>query len=143
MTVTQVRRPGASAFARGLTRAVGFAFYLLAVQALLTAAVGISVFLSGRIASDLILPAASIVLAGAYVAVGYHLRRYHLWARNFAFAFASISLIAFPVGTGLGLVIVACLVNANRAGIFPSLRRAVPEEPLLRFEPELVAEQAV
>ena len=38
---------------------------------------------------------------------------------------------------------VAAVAYASRAGIFPKLRRADPEEsPLLRFEPELVAEQA-
>src|SRR5262245_36539743 len=144
MTVTRVQRPGALAFARRLVQAVGFVFYLLAVQALLTAAVGISVFWSGRIASDLILPTASALLAAAYAAVGYHLRRHYLWARNFAFAFAAVSLFAFPVGTGLGLVIVGCLVNASRAGVFPSMRQvAADEDPLLRLEPELVPEQAV
>jgi len=144
MTVTRVQRPGAPAFARRLVQAVGFVFYLLAVQAVLTAAVGISVFWSGRIASDLILPTASTLLAAAYAAVGYHLRRHHLWARNFAFAFAAVSLFAFPVGTGLGLVIVGCLVNASRAGVFPSMRQEMAEEePLLRLEPELVPERAV
>ena len=46
-----------------LMQAVGFVFYLLAVQALMTAAVGISVFWSARTASDLLLPAISLVLA--------------------------------------------------------------------------------
>ncbi len=144
MTVTRVRRPSEARFARRLIQAVGFLFYLLAVQALLTAAVGISVFWSGRVASDLILPGISFVLAAAYSVVGYHLRRHRLWARNFAFAFAGIGSLAFPVGTGVGLLIMGCLASASRARVFPSLRRPGAEEsPLLRFEPELAVEQAV
>lgn len=126
-----------------LVRVAGFVFYLLAVQALLTAAVGAGVFFSSRSAPDLALPAVSFVLACAYVLVGYNLRRHRLWARNFAFAFAAFSLVAFPVGTGVGLLIVACVASANRAGAFPGMRRETREEfPLIRFEPELVAEQA-
>jgi hypothetical protein len=144
MTVTRVWRPREARSARRLIQAVGFIFYLLAVQALLTAAVGISVFWSGRIASDLILPGISVVLAAAYSVVGYHLRRHRLWARNFAFAFAGIGSLAFPVGTGVGLLIMGCLASANRARVFPSLRRPAPgESPLLHFDPELVVEQAV
>lgn len=143
MTLSRVGRPKSARSARRLVQVAGFIFYLLAVQALVTAGVGVQVFLTSRSAPDLLLPAASLLLACAYVLVGYHLRRYRLWARNFAFAFASISLFAFPIGTGLGLVIVVCAASANRARVFPSLRRrAAGEEPLLRFEPEFVPEQA-
>jgi hypothetical protein len=143
MTVTRVRRDPTQVAAR-LMQAVGFVFYLLTVQALMTAAVGISVFWSARTASDLLLPAISLVLAGTYAMVGYHLRRHRLWARNFAFAFAVISILAFPVGTGIGLFMMAAVAYASRAGIFPTMRRAAPEEsPVLRFEPELVPERAI
>jgi hypothetical protein len=145
MTLTRVGRPASASSARRLVQAGGFIFYLLAVQAVVTAGVGVQVFLSSRSASDLLLPGASFLLACSYALVGYHLRRYRLWARNFAFAFAGIGLFAFPIGTGLGLVIVACVASANRAGVFPSLRRrgAGDESPLLTFEPELAAERAV
>jgi len=143
MTVTRAKRDGAHV-SRRLVQVVGFLFYLLAVQALVTAAVGLSVFWTARKASDLALPAISLVLAGSYAAIGYHLRRYRLWARNFAFALAGVSLLAFPVGTGLGLVVVAALAYASRAGLFPSLRQAKPDEsPLLRFEPDLAGERAL
>ena len=128
---------------RTLVHVAGFVFYLLTVQAVLTGAVGVSVFAANRNASDLALPAISFLLAGSYVLVGYHLRRHRLWARNFAFAFAAFSLLAFPVGTGVGVFIVACLAAGNRAGVFPRLRQTPREEfPLIRFEPELVPEQA-
>ncbi len=128
---------------RALVQIAGLVFYLLAVQAAMTAAVGTGVFAASRKASDLALPAVSFLLACSYLLVGYHLRRHRLWARNFAFAFAAFSLLAFPVGTGVGLFIVACVAGANLAGVFPGMRRAVREEyPLIRFEPELVAEQA-
>lgn len=145
MTLTRVGRPGSARSARRLVQAAGFIFYLLAVQAVATAGVGVQVFLSSRSAPDLLLPGASFLLACSYAFVGYHLRRYRLWARNFAFAFAGIGLFAFPIGTGLGLVIVACVASANRARVFPSLRRraAGDESPLLTFEPELAAERAV
>jgi len=140
MTVTRVKRP--AHFARRMVQVAGFIFYLLAVQALVTAAVGLSLFLPSRNGADLLLPAASFLLACAYALVGYHLRRYSLWARNFAFAFAGLALFAFPIGTGLGLIIVGCVASANRARVFPSLRRPRPgESPLLRFEPELAAER--
>ena len=143
MTVTRVRREPTQVAGR-LMQTVGFVFYLLAVQALMTAAVGVSVFWSARTASDLVLPAISLVLAGTYAVVGYHLRRHRLWARNFAFAFAVISLLAFPLGTGIGLFVMAAVAFASRAGIFPRMRRAEPEEsPVLRFEPELVPERAM
>ena len=124
MTLLQVGRPRSSRLARRMVQAAGLVFYLLGVQALMTAGVGASVFLSSRSGPDLVLPVASFVLACAYVLVGYHLRRHRLWARNFAFAFAGITLFAFPLGTGLGLLIVGCLASANRARLFPSLRRA-------------------
>jgi hypothetical protein len=145
MTLTRVGRPGSARSARHLVQAAGFIFYLLAVQALVTAGVGIQVFLSSRSGQDLLLPAVSLLLACAYALVGFHLRRYRLWARNFAFAFAGISLFAFPVGTGLGLVIVGCVTAASLARVFPSLRRqsAEDESPLLRFEPDLAAGRAV
>jgi hypothetical protein len=141
MTVTRVARR--APVARRFVQAAGFIFYLLSAQALLTAAVGLSVFMSTRSGPDLWLPAASVLLAVAYTAVGYHLRRRRLWARNFAFAFAGVSAFAFPVGTGLGLIILGLLVSANRARVFPTLRRTPAPTPLLRFEPELVAEQAI
>lgn len=145
MTVTQAGRPSNGRTARRVVQVAGFVFYLLAAQALVTAGVGAHVFYSGGSASDLLLPALSAVLAAGYAVVGYNLRRYRLWARNFAFAYAGISLFAFPIGTGLGLLVVVGLAAANRAGVFPSLRRrpakAGEEFPLLRFEPELVPEQ--
>jgi hypothetical protein len=126
-----------------LVRVAGFVFYLLTVQAALTGAIGLGVFAASHKTADLALPAVSFLLAGSYALVGYHLRRQRLWARNFAFAFAAFSLFAFPVGTGVGLFIVACVAAGNRAGVFPRLRRAPLEEyPLIRFEPELVVEQA-
>jgi hypothetical protein len=144
MTLKRVGRPGTARSARRLVQVAGFIFYLLSVQALVTAGVGVQVFLNTRSAPDLMLPAASLLLACAYALVGFHLRRYRLWARNFAFAFAGISIFAFPIGTGLGLVIVICTASANLARVFPSLRRrAADESPLLRFEPELVPERAV
>ncbi len=128
---------------RTLVHVAGFVFYLLAVQAALTGAVGVGVFAASRKAPDLALPAVSFLLAVSYALVGYHLRRHRLWARNFAFAFAAFSLFAFPVGTGVGLFIAACVAGGNRAGVFPRLRRPSREEyPLIRFEPELVPEQA-
>jgi hypothetical protein len=141
MTVTQLAPRADARFALALVQIGGFIFYLLALQALLTAAVGVSVFWSTRSAWDLLLPAASVLLAAAYVAVGYSLRRHGLWARNFAFAFATVSLFAFPFGTAVGLAIAGCVASGNRAGLFPSLRRASPEAgPLLRFEPEFAPE---
>lgn len=128
---------------RALVHVAGFVFYLLAVQAVLTGAVGVSVFAASRETSDLALPAVSFLLAASYALVGYHLRRQRLWARNFAFAFASFTLVVFPVGTAVGLFIVACVAAGNRAGVFPRLRRGARDEnPLIRFEPELVPEQA-
>lgn len=134
-----------------LVQAAGLIFYLLAVQALLTAGVGLYVYLSGGSSSDLLLPATSAVLAACYAVVGYFLRRYRVWARNFAFAFAAVSLFAFPGGTILGVLVVLCIDRANRGRVFPTRRRTVPaaasaaeiqeEAVVLRFEPELVAER--
>ena len=134
-----------------LVQAAGLIFYLLAVQALLTAGVGLDVYFSGGSASDLLLPATSAVLAACYAVVGYFLRRYRVWARNFAFAFAAMSLFAFPVGTILGVLVVLCIDRANRVRVFPTRRRPAPaavspaaeileEAAVLRFEPELAAE---
>jgi hypothetical protein len=146
MTVTRVKRDATHVAGR-LMQAVGFVFYLLAVQALMTAAVGISVFWSDRSASDLVLPGISLVLMGTYAAVGYHLRRLRLWARNFAFAFGAISLLAFPFGTGLGIFVMAAVGYASRVGVFPKLRRPAPEDAMVlrfeSFEPELVPERAL
>ncbi len=149
MTLKPAGRPPSDRIARRMVQFAGFVFYLLSVQALVTAGVGVHVFVTGGSAQDLLLPCMSGILACCYVLVGFHLRRYRLWARNFAFAFAGTSVFAFPVGTGLGLVIVGLVAGANRARLFPQLRRhpaaaeAVEEEwPLLRFEPELFPEQA-
>lgn len=146
MTLKSVGRPSNDRMARRLVQVAGFVFYLLSVQALVTVGVGVHVFFSGGSAQDLLLPTMSGILACCYALVGFHLRRYRLWARNFAFAFAGISLFAFPIGTGLGLVIVGCVAGASRARVFPQMRRrpaASKEEwPLLRFEPELAPEQA-
>ncbi len=149
MTLKPAGRIASDRLARRMVQFAGFVFYLLSVQALVTAGVGVHVFLTGGSAQDLLLPCMSGILACCYVLVGFHLRRYRLWARNFAFAFAGISLFAFPMGTGLGLVIVGLVAGANRAHVFPRLRRysaaaePVEEEwPLLRFEPELLPEQA-
>jgi hypothetical protein len=125
-----------------LVHVAGFVFYLLAVQAVLTGVVGVGVFSASHKASDLALPAVSFLLAASYALVGYHLRRQRLWARNFAFAFAAFSLIAFPIGTGIGLFIVVCVAGGNRAGVFPRLRRGKRDEyPMIRFDPELVPER--
>lgn len=130
-----------------LVQAAGLIFYLLAMQALLTAGVGLNVYFSGRSSADLWLPATSALLAACYAVVGYFLRRYRVWARNFAFAFALVSLFAFPVGTVLGVLVVLCIGSANRGAVFLPRRRtppiaapavAIEEEALvLRFEPEL------
>lgn len=128
---------------RMLVHVAGFVFYLLAVQAVMTGMVGLGVFAESHKTADLALPAVSFLLAVSYALVGYDLRRQRLWARNFAFAFAAFSLFAFPVGTGVGLFIVVCVAVGNRAGVFPRLRRVPREEyPLIRFEPDLVPEQA-
>jgi hypothetical protein len=129
--------------ARRLVQTAGLVFYLLAVQGIFTAGVGVYVYLQGGNADDLVLPASGGVLALCYAFVGYNLRRYRLWARNFAFVLAAIGLFFFPVGTVLGAGLVVCLERANRAGLFPSPvpPQASPEAeeaaPLLRFEPDL------
>jgi hypothetical protein len=146
MTVTQAGRSSNDRTGRRLVQVAGFIFYLLAVQAAVTTGVGAHVYFTGGGRAALVLPILSSILAAGYAVVGFHLRRYRLWARNFAFAYAAITLFAFPIGTGLGLLIVGCVAGANRYGVFPSLRRRpaapVEEFPLLRFEPELAAEQA-
>src|SRR5262245_52491480 len=149
MTLTQVGRTSEIRSARRLVQIAGFIFYVLAVQGLCTAGVGIYVFLQGGSARDLILPLTGGLLALCYAAAGYFLRRYRLWARNFAFAFAAVGLFFFPVGTVLGSLIVVCIDRANRAGLFPSRRapQAPPTEveestPLLTLEPDLSAETA-
>ncbi len=127
-----------------LVQAAGLIFYLLAVQALVTAGVGLHVYFSGGSRSDLLLPATSAVLAACYAVVGYFLRRYRVWARNFAFAFSAVSLFAFPVGTILGVLVALCIDRANRVRVFPTRRRAAEiqeEAVVLRFEPELAAER--
>jgi hypothetical protein len=103
---------------RILARIAGLVFYLFAAQALLTAAVGLEVYFGGGSAADLLLPAASVMLAGCYAFVGFFLRRYRVWARNFAFAFSAVILFAFPYGTALGSFVVLCVVLANRADAF-------------------------
>lgn len=149
MTVSRAGRAWEVRSGRRFVQAAGLIFYLLAAQGLLAAGVGIHVFLSGGSAHDLVLPLSGGVLAVCYVLVGFHLRRCRLWARNFAFAFAAISLFAVPVGTVLGALIVVCIDRANRAGLFPERRGRVPkpvpilaaeeDAPLLRFEPELAS----
>jgi hypothetical protein len=132
---------------RRFVQAAGLIFYGLAAQGLLTAGVGWYLFIDAESGRDLLLPATGAILAVCYACVGYQLRRHRLWARNFAFAFAGISLFAFPVGTILGAVIVLCLDRGNRAGVFPRQRQPVPaipaaaaaeSAPTLPFEPGLV-----
>ena len=150
MTATRARRIPESEVegARRLVQTAGLVFYLLAVQGVFTAGVGLYVYLQGGNADDLVLPLSGGVLAACYAFVGYHLRRYRLWARNFAFVLAAIGVFFFPVGTVLGAGLVVCLERANRAGLFPSPAplQAVPEveeaAPLLRFEPDLSPESA-
>lgn len=151
MTLTQAGRAREFRNARRLVQAAGLIFYLLAVQGVAAAGVGAHVYFSGGSVQDLLLPATGGVLAVCYAIVGFYLRRYRLWARNFAFAFAAVSLFFFPVGTVLGALIVLCIDRANRARVFPSRRRPVPatsaavlEEaaPPLRFEPEIAGVSA-
>jgi len=133
-----------------LLRVAGFIFDLLAVQAVMTAWVGLKGYFASGSSKDLLLPAASALLAGCYSTVGFFLRRRRIWARNFAFAFATVSLFAFPVGTALGALILLCIDRANRAGVFGPRRaapaRVAPAEadaaPVLGFEPELAPEHA-
>lgn len=139
---TEVRR------GRLLLQIAGFIFYLMAVQALMTAGVGLNVYFAGGSSADLLLPAASVLLAGCYVVVGFFLRRCRVWARNFAFAFAAVSLFAFPVGTVLGALVLLFIDGANRARVFPGRIQPAPpvaieeEAPVLRFEPDLATEHA-
>ncbi len=147
---------------RALARIAGLVFYLFGAQALLTAGVGLEVYFGGGSAADLLLPAASVLLAGCYVCVGFYLRRYGLWARNFAFAFSAAIVFAFPYGTAVGAFVVLCIAQANRAGAFgtrpvaaepaqpiskPAPFVAVPavvadEAPLPSFELEFASEHA-
>ncbi len=145
MMLRRIGRPLPACLANRLVQAAGFVFYLLAVQAVVTAGVGVYVYVSEGNGGDLLLPAISLLLAASYAAVGYFVRRHRLWARNFAFAFAAIGLLAFPLGTGLGFFVAVCLAEASRSRVFPALRRpaaAQEESPILRFEPELAAGQA-
>ena len=103
---------------RTLARIAGLVFYLFSAQALLTAGVGLQVYFSGGSAVDLLLPAASVALSVCYGVVGFYLRRYRVWARNFAFAFSAALVFAFPYGTALGAFVVVCLARANRAAAF-------------------------
>ena len=119
---------------RRFVQAAGLIFYGLAAQGLLTAAVGWYLFVDAESPGDLLLPATGAILAVCYACVGYQLRRHRLWARNFAFAFAGISLFAFPVGTVLGGVIALCLDRGNRAGVFPRQRRPMPAVPAVAVE---------
>jgi hypothetical protein len=142
MTITKAGRPAEARDARRLVQAGGLIFYLLALQGLVAFGVGLHVFFGGGNGQDLVLPATGAILAVCYAVVGYFLRRYRLWARNFAFAFAAVSVFAFPVGTVLGSLIVLCIDRANRAGVFPSRPRPAPaatevepDMPLLRFDP--------
>jgi hypothetical protein len=148
MTLTRSGRASDVRNARRLVQAAGLLFYLLSIQGLFTAGVGAYVFLAGGSASDLVLPATGAALAFSYLAVGYFLRRYFVWARNFAFVFSAIGVFFFPVGTVLGSVIMLAIDRANRAGLFPK-RPSLPEPeeaeesaPLLRLEPDLTAESA-
>jgi len=149
MTLTRAGRASEVRNARRLVQGAGLTFYLLAVQGLFTAGVGIYVFLQGGNAQDLLLPASGGILAVCYAVVGFHLRRYRLWARNFGFVFGAIGLFFFPIGTVLGAGMFFCIDRANRAGLFPSRRapQAAPEgeeaTALLRLEAELWAESAV
>ena len=136
---------------RTIARIAGLVFYLFAVQALLTAGVGLEVYFGGGSASDLLLPAASAVLAGCYAFVGFYLRRYRVLARNFAFAFAAAILFAFPYGTALGGFVVLCIALANRFGAFgtrPIAAKAprpivVPAAPFVPIPAVLVGEAPV
>ncbi len=156
MTIQPVNDGGGAPGTRGARRLVqlaGFVFYLLAVQGLFTAGVGAHVYLKGGSAHDLWLPVMGGALAICYVLVGFYLRRYRTSARNFAFAFAAVGLFFFPIGTLLGALIVVCIDRANRAGVFPprTIQPSAPAAatfdvedalPVLRFEPDLTAEQA-
>ena len=149
MTLTRAGRASDLRSAKRLVQMAGLIFYALSIQGLVTAGVGVYVFFQGEgSARDLILPATGAVLALAYAVVGYFLRHYILWARNFAFVFSAIALFFFPIGTVLGSLIVLAIDRANRAGLFParqSMARAAEAEeglPLLGLEPDLSTESA-
>jgi hypothetical protein len=149
MTLTRACRASDVRSARRLLQTAGLIFYALSIQGLVTAGVGVHVyFQGGGGARDLILPATGALLALSYAVVGYFLRHYIAWARNFAFVFSVIALFFFPIGTVLGSVIVLAIDRANRAGLFPA-RPAVPQAAeeeesvsLLRLEPDLSTESA-
>jgi hypothetical protein len=153
MTLAQAGRASEIRIARRLVQAAGLIFYILSVQGLFAAGVGAYVYFQGGHARDLVLPATGAALAVSYAIVGYFLRRYWVWARNFAFVFSAIGVFLFPIGTVLGSVIVLCIDRANRAGLFPppahvraqaEKKAAEAEEsaPILRLEPDLSAESA-
>ena len=135
MTLTRAGRASEVRNARRLVQAAGLIFYLLAVQGLFAAGVGVYVFFQGGTPADLLLPATGGVLAICYAVVGFHLRRYRLWARNFAFAFAAIGLFFFPIGTVLGAGMFFCIDRANRAGLFPTRRGPQDERPKRKRAP--------
>ena len=144
MTLTRAGRASDVRSARRLLQAVGLIFYILSVQGMFTAGVGIYVFFQGGGSGrDLILPATGAALALSYAFVGYFLRRYFVWARNFTCVFSVIAVFFFPIGTVLGSVMMLSVDRANRAGLFPA-RPALPDPdeaeetaPILRFEPDL------
>ena len=144
MTLTRAGRASDVRSARRLVQAAGLILYILAIQGLFTAGVGVYVFFQGGgSARDLVLPMTGAALAVSYAVVGYFLRRYFVWARNFTFVFSAIALFFFPIGTVLGSVMVLGIDRANRAGLFPA-HPALPDPeeadesaPLLRFEPDL------
>ena len=147
MTLTRAGRASDVRSARRLVQLAGLIFYVLTIQALVTAGVGVYVYLQGGDARDLVLPAAGVGLAMTYAIIGYFLRRYFIWARNFAFVFSAIGVFFFPVGTVIGGVIMLSIDRANRAGLFPG-RPPLPESedeefaPVLRLERDLSTESA-
>ncbi len=128
---------------RILARIAGLGFYLFAAQALLTAGVGLEVYFGGGSAADLLLPAASVLLAGCYACVGFYLRRYRVWARNFALAFSAAIVFAFPYGTAIGALVVLSLALANRADAFGTRPVAAEAAPLAAEPTPFVAVPAL
>ena len=148
MTLTRAGRASDVRSARRLVQMAGLIFYVLSVQAIGAAGVGAYVYLQGGDSRDLLLPIAGAVLAMTYAIVGYFLRRYFVWARNFAFVFSAIGVFFFPVGTVIGALIMLSIDRANRAGLFPK-RGAMPEQAeaeelgaLLRLEPDFSTKSA-
>ncbi len=148
MTLTRTGRASNVRGARRLIQAAGLIFYILSIQGLFTAGVGAYVYFQGGSASDLILPATGAALAFSYAVVGYFLRRYFVWARNFAFVFSAIGVFFFPIGTILGSVIMLAIDRASRAGLFPArpglaeAKEAEESASILGLEPDLTAESA-